>query len=238
MKMKQLTRKGFTLVELLVVIAIIVALAALATPSILKSRKKADMVQAVNNQKEVYKVFLSFEEEYGALPDDVTAEEVQKDSDVQTGSATSNELLSQLIFSGEIESEEIFYAKGGASRNRKPDGLFGVNQPDETLQPGECGFAYIMVQGGGGDNSGERGQSFSDNPNRIILATPMEQDSNSFKPDPYDGKAVLLKLDGSAITEKISRQNAIVKSGAGEDIFAGGEQTIWGSTTPVIKKPE
>ena len=49
MKMNRLTRKGFTLVELLVVIAIIVALAALATPAILKQRKKMDMTQAISN---------------------------------------------------------------------------------------------------------------------------------------------------------------------------------------------
>ncbi|TAE90065.1 MAG: prepilin-type N-terminal cleavage/methylation domain-containing protein [Verrucomicrobia bacterium] len=52
--MNRLTRKGFTLVELLVVIAIIVALAALATPAILKQRKKMDMTQAISNSKQVY----------------------------------------------------------------------------------------------------------------------------------------------------------------------------------------
>ncbi len=65
MKMNRLTRKGFTLVELLVVIAIIVALAALATPAILKQRKKMDMTQAISNSKQVYLVLMDFEQDMG-----------------------------------------------------------------------------------------------------------------------------------------------------------------------------
>ena len=73
MNMKKLSRKGFTLVELLVVIAIIVALAALATPAILKQRKKVDMTQAVSNSKQIYLLLMDFEGDFGAFPDATTA---------------------------------------------------------------------------------------------------------------------------------------------------------------------
>lgn len=239
MKLVKSTRSGFTLVELLVVIAIIVALAALATPAILKSRKKADMVQAVNNSKQIYTVFLSFEDEYGSLPDDETRE---ADDDIRQTPAgqDSNSYLSQLIFSGEIQSEQIFFAKGGAAgKSKKPDDVFGFNNAEKTLEEGECGFAYVLIQDtGGGAQAGERGQSFSDNPGRIVLATPMDTE-DTFRPDPFDGKAVLLKLDGSAVTEKVSRSTSRVNAGNGDGIFDTGDDSVWGTTAePQIQLPQ
>ena len=124
-KTKQM-RKGFTLVELLVVIAIIAALAAMATPAILKQRKKADQTTAINNAKQVGILLLEFDNDFGAYPSDASAE---RDVDLNEYTGSANGYLGQLLAGGYIDSEEIFYAKGGSSTNKQPDNCLLYTSP-------------------------------------------------------------------------------------------------------------
>jgi prepilin-type N-terminal cleavage/methylation domain-containing protein len=223
MKTKQWTRKGFTLVELLVVIAIIVALAALATPAILRQRKKMDMTQAVSNSKQVYLVLMDFEQDLGSFP---SAETAQQSDELNSFTGTqSNRLLGQLIAGGYTKSEEIFYAKGGnPSGNRKPDDV--ISPVGKILETGECGFAYVNVTG----TSGLRGLSTSDNGGIPIIMAPVSTAGAepTFKPDPYDNKGVYLRIDGSARTERLNTQTNQLKIAGGKTLFQTGAGTVWG----------
>jgi prepilin-type N-terminal cleavage/methylation domain-containing protein len=242
MKQKKWNRKGFTLVELLVVIAIIVALAALATPAILKQRKKVDKVQAISNMKNIHLVMMDFENDFGSFPDSTTA---QQDDQLNafTGQ-TSNSLLGQLIASAAIQSEEIFYAKGGnPAGNKKPDNV--IQPAQQILQRGECGFAYVLVTGGSGNTAGPRGLSTSDNGQIPYLCAPVVTGGADavFKPEPYDSRGVYIRIDGSAKDERLDpRDNRVKLPGTSNTLFEAGQGTVWGTgntaLTPNVLLPQ
>jgi prepilin-type N-terminal cleavage/methylation domain-containing protein len=225
MKLKQWTRKGFTLVELLVVIAIIVALAGLATPAILKQRKKMDMTQAISNSRQVFTVLIDFEQDYGSFPDTQTATQSQELT--QFTGTFANQLLGQLIAGGYTKSEEIFYAKGGnPSGNKKPDDV--INPVARILQQGECGFSYVTVSGGGGQ---PRGLTTSDNGGIPVLCAPVKTGGNDavFNPDPYDNRGVFMRIDFSARSERLNTTDNRVRIPGGGTLFGSGVGTVWGS---------
>ncbi len=202
--------KGFTLVELLVVIAIIAALAAMATPVIMKQNKKAAMTEATSNAKQIFYLLVEFDQDYGEFPgDDTAVDELSGYS-----GSNSNDYLAQLIEGGYTKSEEIFYAKGGASNNKKPDNVI-TNKTDQ-LKKGECGFAYV------------KGMSTSDNSGRPVLFAPYDA-SQKFKPDPYDGKAVVLRIDGAVKQLLLNKTSNKAKIGGGKTLFDTGTDTVWGS---------
>lgn len=233
MKTKKWTRKGFTLVELLVVIAIIVALAALATPAILKQRKKMDMTQAISNSKQIYLVLMDFEQDMGTFPDQNTATQ-SPELQAFTGNFANN-MLGQLIAGGYTRSEEIFFAKGGnPAGNRKPDDV--INPVQRILTQGEVGFSYVLVAGGA-SNTGLRGLSTSDNGGIPILCAPVQTGGSDavFKPDPYDNRGVYLRVDGAAKSERLNPNDNRIRVGGGNTLFGAGIGTVWGQGTNALQ---
>lgn len=230
MKMNQKMKGGFTLVELLVVIVIIAALAGLAAPMVMRQRKKADQTQATSNARQVGMALLEFNTEYNRYPDASTIESVQvRTGNTVTGTGSANAFLRQLFAANLVESEEIFFAK--ASYTRTPDNIYNFEAPGtDALGPGECGFAYIMRDATTGQTDGNAG--------RPILATPITLGANTFERDPFDSRAVVLRLDGSAVSINIDNTgNAILN---GQPIFTGGPQSVWGRdiTNPTPVPPE
>lgn len=203
--------KGFTLVELLVVIAIIASLAAMATPVIMKQQKKAAMTEATSNAKQVFYLMVDFDNDFGEFPGDETA------IDELSGYSgnNSNDYLAQLIEGGYTQSEEIFYAKGGGSSNKKPDNV--TSTKSDQLKTGECGFAYI------------KNQSTSDNSARPIVMAPYDT-NKKFKKDPYDGKAVVLRIDGAVKQLRLGKNDLLAKIPGGKTLFETGSDTVWGSS--------
>lgn len=232
MKRKHWYRKGFTLVELLVVIAIIVALAGLSVPAILRQKKKADMVQATNNAKQIYMLLVDFDQDYGSFPDPSTATAVESTAGTAPPSGTdANSILAQLIVGGFVQSEEIFFTK--TPYTKKPD---NVTNGDKVLEKGECGFGYVMT-------TGNAAMSTAANAGRCVLVTPLlnASASESFDPDPFDGKAVVLRIDGSAKAESIVRgetNKGKVSVGNSQTLLSTGTNSVWGDTTPVVAAPK
>ena len=223
--MKLQTRKirtGFTLVELLVVIAIIVALASMATPAIFKALRRAAMAENVSNAKQVKLTLDSFAmDNDGVYPSEDTADfyEIQ-------GSSTSNDLLRQLFASGNINSERIFWVKGSQVCNRaKPDDTTTVSgkfNQQETLQAGDCGFAYVEEQ------------TNTDNPSRpILFNSPPTATGLTFDPELWDQKCVVLRIDGSAKPERLNPNNKLMDGDNKELLTTASE--VWGSSTTNIE---
>lgn len=230
MKNNSRIHRGFTLVELLVVIVIIAALAGLAAPMVMSQRKKADLIQATSNAKNIGIAMLDFENNYGSFPDSTTAAQVT----ANTGSAlnltgtNANSFFKQLIASGIAQSEEMFYAK--ASYTLKPDNVF--TQDADALKNGECGFGYIM--------NGTVGFSTAGNPARPIVCTPFTSalSGNAFDPDLYDFKAVVLNIDSSAKQLQIRATDNQAMLPGGNTLVATGPNTVWGATaTPTVVYP-
>ncbi|MGJ8676160.1 MAG: type II secretion system protein [Akkermansiaceae bacterium] len=219
MKLNKKTRlKGFTLVELLVVIAIIASLAALSTPVIFKQIKKGHMIEASKNGQQVLMLLNEFDGDYGGFPSDSSA-----NSDVDLKEYVgeySNDYLGQLIAGNYIKEEEIFFTRSGSSSNtaKKPDNVF--TDKSNTLQAGECGFAYV------------KDLSVSMDSKTPVLMSPM-MTKTTFNDIAYDGNAVVIRLDGSARQLRLSKDKK-AKLPSGNTIFDIGENTVWGDEEPEV----
>jgi prepilin-type N-terminal cleavage/methylation domain-containing protein len=234
MNMHKKLKGGFTLVELLVVIVIIAALAGLTAPMVMRQRKKADQTEAINNARQVGLALMEFDNEYGRFPDNSTGQSVidRTGTALTFGGGTANDHFRQLLAADIANSEQIFYAKTAFSR--KPDNIFGTQ--DRALERGEVGFGYLM--------NGTNAFSTSGNPGRPIIVAPLAYDgsavsTNRFDPDFYDSKAVILKLDNSATSINIRKEDGTARMD-GNELLATGANTVWGAggITPTIVVPQ
>ena len=221
--------RGFTLVELLVVIVIIAALAGLTAPMVMRQRKKADQTEALNNAREIHKALFEFDVEYGSFPDRETQSQVREATEsplAQSGGTSSNDYFRQLLAQG-LGNEKMFYAKTADSK--KPDDIF--NTAAKALAPGEVGFGYML------DNT--TAFSTSNNSSIPVVVTPLAKGSSeNFDPEPFDKKAVILRIDGSATSLTIN-VNKKVAMGGGKTLLQKGDDTVWGTeTNPKIAAPK
>ncbi len=223
-------RRGFTLVELLVVIVIIASLAGLTAPMVIRQRKKADQTEATSNARQIGFAMFEFETEYGKFPDVSTAPQVTANTETTLtfGGANSNSDFRQLIGAGYTQSEQMFYAKIPGSK--KPDGV--INTTATALAAGEVGFGYIKM--------GSEGLSTAGNPARPYVVTPLVRGSaTTFNRDPFDSKAVVLRVDNSVASLQITPSNNVNLS-PGNTLTSTGAATVWGTTTstPTIVPPD
>ena len=227
MKMNHRMRGGFTLVELLVVIVIIAALAGLAAPQVIRQRKRADQVEAVSNARQIGLAMLEFENEYGSYPDQGTFQEVSDatGSNLAQAGTSSNAYFRQLLAGGFSQSEKIFHAKTPGSK--KPDD--DISTSSTALEQGEVGFAYMI-------GSGNEGFSAAGNPARPLVVTPLRNGATdgTFDPDPFDRKAIILRMDNSVSTVNIKQDNTINLSGT-KGLKETGIDTVWGDGVTSIE---
>ena len=233
MKAKYRRSGGFTLVELLVVIVIIAALAGLSAPVILKQRKAADRTEAINNIKQIGAMLLEFDTEYGNFPDNETAQDVKDatGTDLTFGGTFSNDYFRQMLAGGGGKSEKPFWCKTAQSPKKADDNF---SSPAKALEAGEVGFSYIMA-------TQTQGQSASGEPSRPVIVTPSYkfQTDWTFDPEPYAGKAVVLRLDNSATAMQIREDNKKVSTNAGKTLGDTGDQTPWGTDmNPILRAPQ
>jgi len=164
-------------------------------------KKKSDALMSMNNAKQISLLMLEFDNDFGAYPNDETAEKEELLNEYV--GEYSNDYLGQLLAGGYIDSEEIFYVKQGRGSKNKVDNVYSTKE--KTLEEGECGFAYIK---------GLRGS---------------DKDGDGYKFDPYayKGKAMVLRVDGSAVSLRLDKEgNAMLPNG--KTLFEGGVESVWG----------
>lgn len=199
----------------------IILVAALFGPAPMKNLKKGDMITATSNARQIGLALSEFEAKYGKFPDASTALAVKAD----TGSkwtlrdATSNDLFQQLFVAGTCESEEIFYAKTPWSK--KADNIWSSEAT--MLAAKECAFTYIA------------GLSIKDDPLTPVCVTPLEPGKRTFDREPFDGRAVILRVDQSAISLPIDKSGHAILNGM--DIF-DPRQPFWHGKAPTVKWPK
>ncbi|MCW1887148.1 hypothetical protein OKA04_20585 [Luteolibacter flavescens] len=185
-----------------------------------RNRRIADRTEASQNIRQVHIALLDFESEFGSFPDTSTSRVVKTDTGTKLNlgsGSSSNELFRQLIAYG-VNVESIFWAKTAVSP-RKPNNVLGSN----TLAKGECGFTYIA------------GLSSSSDPSAPLMMTPVIPGTWEFDPKPFQGKAVVLHVDGSVKHYPIDKDGHVIIGGL--SIF-DPRQPYWRGKGPDIKWPE
>lgn len=176
--------------------------------------------ETVSNARQIGLALFEFETEYGKFPDATTSAAVKAETGtlLPLGAKTSNDFFRQLIAAEISQSEVIFYAKtvGG----RKPDNVFDATH---ALERRECGFTYLL------------GATKLSNPSRPIVVTPMIPGTDRFDPEPFKGKAVILRIDNSVTSLPIDKSGHVIVNGRN---LMDPHHPIWDGHAPVIAWPD
>jgi type II secretory pathway pseudopilin PulG len=204
-----------------IVASILFALAVLTAPVVLRSRKKSPQTEATSNVRQIGLALFEFETEYGTFPNAETAKVVTTiypSHGLDLSGKSSNALFRQLFAANITQSEAMFYAKVKGSR--KPDGDIS---PSNALERGEVGFGIIA------------GLSTAGDPARPTVFCPIIPGTDRFDPKPFDGKAVILRVDNSVTSMTIDKSGHVIFEG--ENILSP-IHPIWKGKAPDIRYPE
>ncbi len=191
------------------VVCLLIVVVVMSTPVIMKSRTKSDVTTTMNNAKQIFYLMIEFDAEFGDFPSDSTA----VDELAGCTGEFSNDYFAQFFAAGYTKSEEIFYAKGGSGIRKRPDNI--ITPRSELLSAGECGFAYI------------KNLSTENHAETPLLLAPMYGNGFKFNTDAYDGKGVVLQIDGAVKQLKLDELgNPLRKDGTG--LFDAGKKSPWG----------
>jgi hypothetical protein len=198
----------------------IAMMAGLTAPLVIRQRKKANQIEAISNARPIGLALLEFATEYGAYPNEATALQVADATETpQVTGNSSNARFRQLIRSGIIQTEVIFYSN--AQGMHPPD---NVLTGDRALEKGECGFAFV------------ENLDPEDATPRPIALTPFVPGTGRFDPLPFDGKAVVLWTDGSVKSMTIERATGEVMLD-GKSLLDPAHP-VWSGRAPLIAFPE
>ncbi len=189
-------------------------------PLLVRKRTICDQTETISNARQIGLALYEFESEFGETPNVGTIEEVQRNmpTDLKLGTKFSNDFFRQLIASGIVQSEQMFFAK--VSGSHKPDGvIIGA----DALAKGECGFTYLT------------GATKLSNPGRPLVVTPMIPGTDRFDPKPFKGKAVVLRKDNSVTSLPIRKDGRVFVDGKN---LMDPSHPIWNGKPPVIAWPE
>jgi hypothetical protein len=181
-----------------------------------RRRGPHNSVGAVNNARQIGLALFEFESEYGRLPDSSTVAAVRHKT---LPDRTSNDLFAQLIASGIVASEHVFYAK--AKSMRKPDNVFATDAT--VLEHGECAFAYFA------------GVSMSRGPRAALAFAPVIPGTTTLDRKSCEGYAIILWSDNSATKHPITPAGKLIYNGL--DLL-DPRQPFWRGKAPDVKWPK
>lgn len=177
--------------------------------------ERARLSMAVSNGKQIKLIMDSFAMDHnGEYPNARTASKHGLASD-----GSSNALFRQLIAGGHTHSENVFWIKGHPLCNQgSPDDVTtidGAFAPDETLQPGDNGWAYVM------------NQAQTENPSRpLLLVSPSKESELLFDLELWNKKWPVVRIDGSAKPERLNPEGRLM-DGDNKKLLTA-ESEVWG----------
>lgn len=205
-----------------IVASVLFVLAGLTAPMVLRSAKNEEQTEAVSNLRQIGLALFEFESEYGTYPDDKTRYLVNKKHPghgFNLSGKSSNALFRQLFAAKLTQSEAMFYAK--VKGTRKPDGDISLGK---ALSEGEVAFGYIA------------GLSSAGNPARPVAFCPIIPGTARFDPKPFDGRAVVLRIDNSVSSVVIDKHGHAIVGGMN---ILSPAHPIWGVGAKLdIRYPE
>lgn len=223
-------RPGITKLQVLFLVVIVIGLAGIIPPTILIKSKVSNKALGTNNAKEIGNALLTFVENYGSYPSDETKQQLFEDGFKELPHGNdANSYLAQLLASGAVDSESIFYIKN-MKGIRKADNQFGTSE--SMLSKGENGFGYVMLKGDRPLKS----------PGSIVplVIAPLIADGSDprFDPKPFADQYIYLTPDGAVSGGKISDDGIPIAKGRGkEGLFGAGKNSVFGKDIPDVKMP-
>jgi len=193
----------------------------LASPPMVVAPRNASWTTAKWHLNLLYIALFEFEQKYDSYPSSLTIPQVMADSGttLTLGDDSSNELFKQLFAAKLVNSEQLFHAPGPGLRD--PDNNFISDMT--MLAKGECNLAYIS----GLETTGNR--------RRPIVFGPIAPGTRSLDRKLFDGKAVLLHLDGSPSANPIDRSGKIIIDGMD---MLDPKHPIWDGKPFTVKWPK
>jgi len=211
-----------------------IVIAWFTVPVMVESKKTSARAVAVQNLRQIGFILLDFETEYGSFP----SRQIYRDNADKfknaTGGDSANDLLGLLLAGGIVDNEEIFYAKGGSRFDKKPDNVF--DNPEKLLEPGECGFGYVMLEG-----DVPLSTAMPNGACPVVVAPLMPGSGGAdteFNHRPYDGVAVYLRLDLAVKSGRINEFGKVRLPENRHTLFETGPDTVWGDKMPDVRPPE
>ncbi len=173
----------------------------------------AEQRDAMNNMRQLFLALFEFDVKWGSYPDDDTAI-MLKDSTgtkVPLKGNSANVYFRQLLVSDLVKSERIFQ--------------IGEITADDAalLGKGECQFAYVKGLNSAGSSA------------TPVVFAPMVPGQLKFDPKVLDGRAIMLRLDGSASSHPINADGEVLIDG--RSLF-DPEQPFWRGKRPQVALPE
>ena len=224
-------RKNLTWSQGVVVVLLLLVIGVFIFPILRRTQRHGhERLSAISNAKQIFLLLIEFDDDYGEFPSDKTAGmpspfgEYSNGYEPEIGAGRvadiqsyrgkySNDYLGQLLAVGYVDTEEIFYARGGSASKHRPDNDFSTRA--KTLEAGECGFAYV------------KGLSSTTPAETPLLMAAMVGSGYQFNSTVYKGKAMVLHMDGSVKTYTIDANGDVVLKD-GKKLFEDGTDTVWG----------
>lgn len=183
-------------------------------PVVIRSHRKSDQTEAVNNVRQIGLALFEFDTEYGKYPDATTISAVRRKAGslLPLGKKSSNDFFRQLIAADIVRSESMFYSKINGCR--KPDNRI---EAGKALAKSECGFSYLA------------GLSSKGNPSRPLIVTPLIPGTIRFDPTRFQGKAIILRMDNSVTSMPINGAGHVMSNGMNlldpaNPVWGGGDK--------------
>jgi hypothetical protein len=212
-------RRRISKLEIAISALLAVGFVAVIAPVFMGHSPAVDRTFAISSLKLVNMELINFDHDYGRFPDASTIASVRAatGTTIALGDRTSNELFRQLI-AVRNTSEKIFWAPSPGQR-RKPNDVLGTN----ALAKGECIHSYVA------------GLSTKNDPEAIVVMALMIPGTTRFDPVPYDNRAVVLRVDGSAAAHALGKDGHI--NIYGNDAL-DSSMPCWNGKAPDLKWPE
>ncbi len=201
----------------MVLLIMVLGIAWLARPSIYKPLTRTSLAEAVSNARQAKLALDAFASDHNGLYPNEEFHERYGSS-----GTSSNDLLRQLFASNVTESQEIFWVKDSPVADKSPP---KGRVPSMPLQPGVNHWAYAH-----GLNSGSESTA-------PILFDPWMPGTQKFDPDPWDNRAIIVTVDGSAKPRRIRMSDDKVLDDKHNDLFDPASPA-WQDGPPDIRQPE
>jgi len=184
-------------------------------------KKQRERTEAMNNGRQLHLALMDHRDRYGSFPNGETMQKIVNEKGIGSFSLVTSNDYFRVLVAGGLAYEKIGYCHYPRLPTHKPDNV--ISPLEQAFAKGEVGFAYV---------ANIPPDAPADTP---ILVAPLIPGTFQFDPKPYDGHAIVIRLDGSA-------RSMIIRKDNGQVAIPGGflfhpKAPYWNGKVPDVKYP-